>query len=130
MVRRVYLHLGPYDMLEDKARDVGRLIGQSDEYKAVKRSSEALSSDAEASRMLRRMEAIRQEAQAMIDRGEQPGASMEQELDGLLEQVQVNPAYQQAVVAQDNFDKLMLRVNQWIADGIKVGATSSIITLG
>jgi len=117
-------------MLEEKARDVGRLIGQSDEYKAVKRSSEALSADAEASQMLRRMEAIRQEAQVMIDRGEQPGVSMEQELDGLLEQVQVNPSYQRAVVAQDNFDKLMLRVNQWIADGIKVGATSSIITLG
>jgi hypothetical protein len=33
-------------------------------------------------------------------------------------------------VAQDNFDKLMLRVNQWIADGIRRGATSGIITLG
>jgi cell fate (sporulation/competence/biofilm development) regulator YlbF (YheA/YmcA/DUF963 family) len=117
-------------MLEDKAREVGRLIGQSEEYKAVKRSSDALSADAEASTMLRRMEAIRNEAQQMIDRGEQPGANMEQELDQLLEKVQVNPAYQRAVVAQDNFDKQMLRVNQWIAEGIKLGATSSIITLG
>ncbi len=117
-------------MLEDKARDVGRLIGQSDEYKAVKRSSDALAADADASTMLRRMESIRQDAQRMIERGEQPGESMEQELDQLLERVQVNPAYQQAVVAQDNFDKLMLRVNQWIAEGIKSGATSSIITLG
>ncbi len=117
-------------MLEDKARDVGRLIGQSDEYKAVKRSSDALSMDPEASNALRRMEAIRQAAQQMIDRGEQPGADMEQELDQLLEKVQVNPAYQSAIVAQDNFDKLMLRVNQWIADGIKAGAASPIITLG
>ncbi len=117
-------------MLEDKAREVGRLIGQSEEYKAVKRSSDALSGDAEASTMLRRMEAIRQEAQQMIDRGEQPGANMEQELDALLEKVQVNPAYQSAVVAQDNFDKQMLRVNQWIAEGIKAGAASPIITLG
>jgi hypothetical protein len=76
------------------------------------------------------MESIRQAAQQMIDRGEQPGADMEQELDTLLEQVQVNAAYQRAVVAQDNFDKLMLRVNQWIADGIKAGAASPIITLG
>ncbi len=117
-------------MLEDKARDVGRLIGQSDEYKAVKRSSDALSLDAEAATALRRMEAIRQAAQQMIDRGEQPGTDMEQELDELLEKVQVNPAYQHAIVAQDNFDKLMLRVNQWIADGIKAGAASPIITLG
>ena len=117
-------------MLEEKAREVGRLIGQSEEYKAVKRSSDALTADAEASTMLRRMEAIRQQAQQMIDRGEQPGPDMEQELDGLLEQVQVNPAYQRAVVAQDNFDKQMLRVNQWIAEGIKAGAASPIITLG
>lgn len=117
-------------MLEDKAREVGRLIGQSDEYKAVKRSSDLLAEDPQAANALRRMESIRQAAQQMIDRGEQPGADMEQELDTLLEQVQVNAAYQRAVVAQDNFDKLMLRVNQWIADGIKAGATSPIITLG
>ncbi len=117
-------------MLEERARDVGRLIGQSDEYKAVKRSSDALTADRESSQMLTRMEAIRQQAQQMIERGEQPGNDMEQELDQLLEKVQVNPAYQNAVVAQDNFDKLMLRVNQWIADGIKTGAASPIITLG
>ncbi len=117
-------------MLEEKARDVGRLIGQSDEYKAVKRSSDALASDVESSTMLRRMEAIQKEAQAMIQSGEQPGAEMEQELDQLLETVQVNASYQRAVAAQENFDKLMLRVNQWIADGIKTGAASSIITLG
>jgi hypothetical protein len=41
--------------------------------------------------------------------------------------VQVNSSYQAAISAQDNFDKLMLRVNTWIADGIRAGATSSII---
>ena len=63
----------------------------------------------------------------MIDRGEEPTAEMEQQLDALLQQVQVNPSYQRAIAAQENFDKLMLRVNQWIADGIRAGATSSII---
>jgi len=114
-------------MLESKAKDLGRTIGQSDEYKAVKRSSEALNADREATTVLRQMEKIRQDAQAMIDRGEEPTSEMEQQLDTLLQQVQVNSAYQAAISAQDNFDKLMLRVNQWIADGIRSGATSSII---
>lgn len=114
-------------MLEDKAKDLGRTIGQSAEYKAVKRSSEALNEDRESSTLLRQMEQIRQDAQAMLDRGQQPTQEMEQQLDALLEQVQGHEAYQRAVVAQDNFDKLMLRVNTWIADGIKAGATSSII---
>lgn len=114
-------------MLEDKARDLGRTIGQSAEYKAVKRSSEALNADAQATDVLRKMETIRTQAQAMIDRGEEPTPDMEQALDALLGQVQGNDAYQRAISAQDNFDKLMLRVNQWIADGIRSGATSSII---
>lgn len=114
-------------MLEDKARDLGRTIGQSAEYKAVKRSSEALNEDRESSTLLRQMEGIRTEAQAMIDRGQQPTQEMETQLDALLEQVQTKDAYQRALVAQDNFDKLMMRVNQWIADGIKAGSASSII---
>lgn len=114
-------------MLEDKAKDLGRTIGQSEEYKAVKRSSEGLNGDRDASTVLRQMEAIRTEAQAMIDRGQEPTAEMEQQLDALLQQVQSNPAYQRAITAQENFDKLMLRVNQWIADGIRSGAASPII---
>ncbi|MEO7997782.1 MAG: YlbF family regulator, partial [Gemmatimonadaceae bacterium] len=84
-------------MLEDKAKDLGRTIGQSAEYKAVKRSSEALNEDRESSTLLRQMEGIRQEAQAMIDRGEQPTQEMEVQLDGLLEQVQTQSSYQHAV---------------------------------
>ncbi|MBL0171297.1 MAG: YlbF family regulator [Gemmatimonadaceae bacterium] len=114
-------------MLEDKAKDLGRTIGQSDEYKAVKRSSEALNGDREATTILRQMEKIRTDAQAMIDKGQEPTPEMEQQLDALLQQVQVNSTYQRAISAQDNFDKLMLRVNQWIADGIRAGATSPII---
>lgn len=117
-------------LLQDKAAELGRLIGQSDEYKAVKRSSDALNDDREAVTLIRDMERLRLEAQSMIGRGENPTAEMEQQLDQLLEQVQGNAAYQRAISAQDNFDKLMGRVNEWISEGIRKGATSSIITLG
>jgi cell fate (sporulation/competence/biofilm development) regulator YlbF (YheA/YmcA/DUF963 family) len=116
-------------MLEEKARELGRVIGQSAEYQAVKRSSEALNADREAVTILQQMEKIRMDAQQMIERGEQPGADMEQQLDALLSKVQVNPVYQRAIAAQENFDKVMYQVNNWIMDGMKKGATSSIITL-
>ena len=32
-------------MIEDKARELGRMIGQSSEYKAVKRANDALGED-------------------------------------------------------------------------------------
>ena len=117
-------------MLEDKAKELGRIIGQSTEYQAVKRSNDALNGDREAVTLLQQMEVIRQDAQAMIERGENPSPEMEEQLDALLMQVQGNAVYQRAVSAQENFDKVMMRVNNWILEGIKKGATSSIITLG
>ncbi len=116
-------------MLEEKAKELGRFIGQSPEYQAVKRSSEALNGDREAVTLLQQMEKIRTDAQQMIQRGEQPTAEMEQQLDDLLSKVQTNEVYQRAISAQENFDKVMYQVNNWIMDGMKKGATSSIITL-
>jgi cell fate (sporulation/competence/biofilm development) regulator YlbF (YheA/YmcA/DUF963 family) len=117
-------------VLEDKAKDLGRIIGQSPEYQAVKRANDALNNDRDAVALLRQMEQLRTDAQHMIDRGERPTPEMEQQLDRLLEQVQVNPVYQHVAIAQENFDKVMVRVNEWILDGIRKGATSQIITLG
>jgi cell fate (sporulation/competence/biofilm development) regulator YlbF (YheA/YmcA/DUF963 family) len=117
-------------MLDQKGRELGRLIGQSAEYQTLKRANEGLNNDSDAVTLLRRMEELRVSAQRMIERGDSPTPQMEQELDDLLSKVQVSPAYQRAVSAQENFDKLMLQVNTWIAEGIKSGAASPIITLG
>jgi cell fate (sporulation/competence/biofilm development) regulator YlbF (YheA/YmcA/DUF963 family) len=116
--------------LEEKARELGRLIGQSDEYRAVTRANEGLTADADATAVLKQMEGLRREAQAMIQRGEEPTEDMEKTLDDLLTKVQSNDAYQRVAVAQENLDKVMRRVNDWISDGITKGAQSSIITLG
>ncbi len=116
--------------VEDKARELGRLIGQSDEYRAVTRANEALTSDPEATEVLRQMDTLRRDAQAMLTRGEEPTPEMEQQLDQLLTKVQSNPVYQGMAASQENMDKLMNRVNEWISDSIAKGAQSSIITLG
>ena len=117
-------------MIEDKAKELGRLIGQSAEYKAVKRANDALGEDKEAVALLKKMEQLRMNAQSMIQRGERPTEEMEKELDALLGQVQGQSVYQRLVSAQENFDKTMSKVNDWIVDGIEKGAQSSIITLG
>ena len=117
-------------MIEDKAKELGRLIGQSPEYQAVKRANDALSQDAGAVALLKRMEQLRVNAQQMLQRGERPTEEMEKELDGLLGQVQGQSVYQRLVSAQENFDKTMGKVNDWIVDGIERGAASPIITLG
>jgi cell fate (sporulation/competence/biofilm development) regulator YlbF (YheA/YmcA/DUF963 family) len=115
--------------LEEKARDLGRFIGQSTEYQALRRANDALGADRQALDTLRRMEQLRLDAHKMLERGERPTEDMEKQLDTLLSQVQVNPTYQRLVVAQENFDKVMGKVNDWILEGIEKGAASPIITL-
>ncbi|HLA89674.1 MAG TPA: YlbF family regulator [Gemmatimonadaceae bacterium] len=117
-------------MLNERALELGRLIGQSSEYQAVKRANESLSDDPATMTTLEQMEKLRHEAQRMIEKGEHPTPEMERELDRLLGEVQTNATYQRVVVANENFDKVMLQVNQWILDGIRKGAASPIITLG
>ena len=44
--------------------------------------------------------------------------------------IQGRANYQRLLVAQENFDKIMGRVNDWILEGMERGAASPIITLG
>jgi len=117
-------------MIEEKARDLGRLIGQSKEYQELKRVNDALGQDTEAVRLLEDMEQLRADAQRMISRGERPTQEMERQLEDLLSKVQVQTAYQRLIAAQENFDKQMAHVNDWILEGIEKGAASPIIMLG
>jgi cell fate (sporulation/competence/biofilm development) regulator YlbF (YheA/YmcA/DUF963 family) len=117
-------------MIEDRAKELGRLVGQSTEYQAVKRASDALNDDKETVGLLQKMEQLRLTAQRMMQRGERPTEDMERELDSLLSLVQGRSSYQRLVTAQENFDKIMGRVNDWILEGIEKGAASPIITLG
>jgi cell fate (sporulation/competence/biofilm development) regulator YlbF (YheA/YmcA/DUF963 family) len=116
-------------MIDDKAKELGRLIGQSSEYQALKRANDSLGEDRETVALLQQMEQLRTDAQRMMQRGERPTEEMEQKLDTLLGQIQSKAAYQRLVAAQENFDKVMQHVNDLILEGIERGAASPIITL-
>ena len=117
-------------MIEEKARELGRLMGQSKEYQELKRANEVLAEAPETMKLLKQMEQLSAEARQMIARGEHPTEDMERQLEELLTKLQVQPAYQRLSVSNENFDKLMMRVNDWIRDGIEKGAASPIIMLG
>ena len=117
-------------MVDEKAKELGRLIGQSKEYQELKRANDALGQDPEAVKLLKEMEQLRRDAQKMIERGERPTEEMERKLDDLLSKVQVQAPYQRLISSQENFDKLMSRVNEWILEGIEKGAASRISMVG
>ena len=115
------------DQIWEKARDVGRLIAQSEEYGAFKRASQRLSDDREAVTRLNRLQALEESFTQLMQQGQEPPEEEQQEYERLVGEVQVMPGYQALAAAQSNFDRLMLRVNEEIAKGIESGEQSRII---
>lgn len=116
-------------MLDEKAMDLGRSIGQSAEYQALRRAEQALRSDAESVARLERIQELARQVDAAIARGELPEEPTTQAYEQAVRELELSASGQSYVVARANFDKLMARVNGQISAGIEKGATSSIITL-
>jgi cell fate (sporulation/competence/biofilm development) regulator YlbF (YheA/YmcA/DUF963 family) len=117
-------------VIPQKAEDLGRQIGQTEEYKALKRAQDRLQEARELAGKLRRLQELAQRLDQLVDGGGDPSEEDRAQYEQLLSQIQGDPIYQAMVAAQANFDKLMVRVNEHILDGIRKGAASSIITLG
>ena len=117
-------------MIDEKAQELGRLLGQSDEYKTLVRASDRMKADATCKQLLADVERIAQEIERATQEGREPSKEQVERYDRALQSVQANAVYQQVVAAQANFEKLMAKVNARIYDGMKQGAASPIITLG
>jgi cell fate (sporulation/competence/biofilm development) regulator YlbF (YheA/YmcA/DUF963 family) len=116
-------------VIPQKAEDLGRQIGQTDEYQALKRAQDRLQGAKELAVQLRRLQDLAEGLERTMERGETPSEADRTAYEQVLSQVQADPVYQGMVAAQANFDKLMVRVNEHILDGIRKGAASPIITL-
>ncbi len=117
-------------MIPEKASELGRLVGQADEYQALKRANERLMEEQGLREALERLRTMQLQVAELMDRGQEPSLGQQQEIDQLVGRVQAHASYQGVVAAQANFDKLMMKINEWILDGIKKGSESRIITLG
>ncbi len=117
-------------VIDERAIDLGRLVGQSEEYQALKRANDRLMQETELKAGLERLRELQISLTDQMDRGTPPSPAQQAEVDNLVGKLQGHPTYQAVVSAQSNFDKFMYRINEWILDGIKKGAESRIITLG
>jgi len=117
-------------VIEEKAIELGRVIGQTDEYKSVQRAREALEAISEIRAQTQRLERLAEKIEEHARQEKEPPEEVRNEYEELMSSIQAHPKYQQLVAAQANFDKLMLRVNQSILEGMKKGAESPIIIPG
>ncbi|MGH7703922.1 MAG: YlbF family regulator [Gemmatimonadales bacterium] len=117
-------------MIWDKAEELGRLIGQTPECKAIRRAETSLREDAETVRKLEAIQTLARQVDQMVGQGQMPDATTTESYERAVRELEISPTGQAYVVARANFEKVMMKVNQLIGEGIEKGAASGIITLG
>ena len=117
-------------MIWEKAQDLGRQIGQSSEYQALKRAESTLREDKQTVAKLDLIQTLARKVDQAIGQGQMPDQPTADDYEIAVRDLETSPVGQPYVVARANFEKLMARVNQQISEGMEKGATSSIITLG
>jgi len=115
------------EQIWEKAREVGRLVAQSDEYKALKRANERLSDDREAVAGINRLGELQDTITRALQQGEELGDAEREEYERVATTVQASANYQAFEAARANFDRLMMRIDEEIAKGIEAGEQSRII---
>lgn len=117
-------------MIWDKAQDLGRMIGQSAEYQALRRAESNLREDKETVAKLDQIQTLARQVDQLVAQGQMPDQATAESYETAVRDLEMSPVGQAYVVARSNFEKLMAKVNQQISEGMEKGATSSIITLG
>lgn len=115
------------DGMQEKAQELGRLLGQSDDYKALARARQRISEDRDAVAAMNRLDALEREISGALQSGKEPEAAQKEEYERVFGELQSSSVYQGLVAAQANFDKLLQRVNQEISSGMEKAAQSRII---
>lgn len=113
--------------MTEKARDLGRLIGQSEEYKALERARQRFAEDKDAVERVNKLAQLESQIAQALQRDEEPGEAAREEYEQAFSQLQTNAAYQGMVAAQSNFDRVLGKVNEEISKGVETGAQSRII---
>lgn len=116
-----------FEMISEKAQELGRQLSQTEEFRALGRAREGLDADREMVTRLNRLLELESTVTAAMQEGTQPDESVREEYEAVFSEVQASPIYQQLIAAQANFDKILMRVNEEISRGMEAGAKSRII---
>ena len=111
----------------EMAQELGGTIARTDEYQALRRAVDGTEEDRELNEMRSTLERLEKNIQTAIEGGEEPADEVKEEYEQAVMKLQTNSTYQRLVAAQTNFDKILIKVNQTIQEGIVAGAESRII---
>lgn len=113
--------------LMEMAKDLGKAMARTEEYQALKRAISLADDDREIAELTQRLEALEARVHHALEQGQRPEPELQSEYETAVSRLQASSTYQRLVAAQANFDRVVQRVNQTIAQGLDEGAQSRII---
>jgi cell fate (sporulation/competence/biofilm development) regulator YlbF (YheA/YmcA/DUF963 family) len=116
-------------MIEEKAQELGRMIGQSSEYQSLRRAEKALQDDPETKARLEKIDQLARQIDEQVTQKRIPDEATVNAYEAAVRDLEVSTQGQAYVISRANYEKLMTKVNQQMSLGIERGAQSSIITL-
>ncbi len=114
---------GIYEM----ARELGGALSRTDEYQALKRAMDAADDDRDLVEVRNHVQGLEERLEAVLREGQEPDEELQSAYSAAAEELQVLPGFQRLIAAQSNFEKVMYKVNETVANGIEQGAQSRII---
>jgi cell fate (sporulation/competence/biofilm development) regulator YlbF (YheA/YmcA/DUF963 family) len=114
---------GIYDM----AKDLGVALARTDEYQALQRAGQAADEERELVELRNKLRALEEQLEASLMAGREPEEELKQSYGSVAEELQTKSGFQRLVAAQANFEKVMHKVNETMAQGLREGASSRII---
>ncbi|HIF05895.1 MAG TPA: YlbF family regulator [Gemmatimonadetes bacterium] len=113
--------------MTEMAKDLGRALAQTDEYQVLKTTIAGSADDRELAELRTELEGLEGQIEAALRGGNEPTDELKSGYEETVGRLQGSATYQRLVSAQTNFDKVLLKVNQTIQEGIVEGAESRII---
>ena len=113
--------------MNEMAKDLGKALAQTEEYHTLKRTVSGTADDRELAELRTELEGLEGQIEAALRGGNEPTDEVKSGYEAAVGRLQASAAYQRLVSAQANFDKVLLKVNQPIQEGIAEGAESRII---
>jgi cell fate (sporulation/competence/biofilm development) regulator YlbF (YheA/YmcA/DUF963 family) len=102
----------------DKARELGKEIRTTEEYKELERTTGNIKDDADANKMIQEIQELQQQIQFAQQSGVQPSQEQIDQFNSLKGKMDTSLTIQAYAKAQNDFSEFMQTVNNAIGEGI------------
>ncbi len=101
-----------------KAKELGKEIRKTEQYRELERVSENMQEDTEANQMIKEIQELQQQIQFAQQSGVQPGQEQIEQFNNLKSKMDTSLTIQAYAKAQNDFSQFMQEVNSAISEGI------------